>query len=107
MLGAWSGAWAGGPVLPAGGNFAAGAGAISQSGNRLTVDQSTGRAVINWQSFDIGRGAAVQINNGAGATLNRVTGGNLTSILGELRATGAIYLINPQGVIVGSSGVVV
>ncbi len=99
-------AWAGPPALPAGGVYAAGAGTIAQSGSGLTVTQTSRRGVINWRSFDIGAGGSVRIDNGSGATLNRVTGGSLSTILGTLKATGTLYLINPQGVVIGSSGVV-
>ncbi len=43
---------------------------------------------------------AVMFQNGSGATLNRVTGGSLSAIL--LSATGDVYLINPQGIVVTS-----
>jgi len=99
------------PVLPQGGSFKAGvAGAVpfdSSVAGQLTVNQASQRAVIEWQSFSIGAGGKVQINNGSGATLNRVTGGNLSSIMGDLRGTGSVYLINPQGVVIGQGGTVV
>src|SRR6185437_5755249 len=70
------------PVLPQAGSFKAGvAGAVpfdSSVAGQLTVNQASQRAVIEWQSFSIGAGGKVQINNGSGATLNRVTGGNLS-----------------------------
>jgi hypothetical protein len=43
----------------------------------------------------------VALNNGAGATLNRVVDSHPSVIIGHLSATGSVYLINPQGVIVG------
>jgi filamentous hemagglutinin family protein len=43
----------------------------------------------------------VAFNNGAGAKLNRVVGSHPSVIIGHLSATGSVYLINPQGVIVG------
>ncbi|WP_199237588.1 filamentous hemagglutinin N-terminal domain-containing protein, partial [Azospirillum sp. TSH64] len=95
------------PMLPVEGAFVAGRGGISRSGATMTVDQTTARGIIEWKDFSIGQGATVQVNNGAGATLNRVTGGNLSQILGTLKATGSLYLINPQGVVIGDSGVVV
>ncbi|WP_158284113.1 filamentous hemagglutinin N-terminal domain-containing protein, partial [Azospirillum sp. TSO22-1] len=98
---------AGTPALPTGGAFVAGSGTIAQSGAALTVTQTSARGVVTWTDFSIGAGGTVQINNGAGATLNRVTGGNLSEIMGTLRATGTLYLVNPQGVVVGASGVVV
>jgi filamentous hemagglutinin family protein len=95
-------------TLPQGGRFVAGQGSIgAAAGNALTIDQTSARGIIDWHSFSIGPGASVTFQNGAGATLNRVTGGDLSQILGSLRATGSLYLVNPQGVVVGSSGVVV
>jgi filamentous hemagglutinin family protein len=96
------------PPLPAGGQFVAGSGAISGggTGSTLTINQTTTRGVIDWNSFSIGSGRQVTFNNGSGATLNRVTGGNASVILGQLNATGSVYLVNPQGVLVGPGGVV-
>ena len=42
-----------------------------------------------------------------GRPLNRVTGGNLSRIDGDLRGTGSVYLINPQGIVIGPGGKVV
>src|ERR1700733_14077174 len=68
-------------TLPSGGSFASGAGSIVASGNAATVAQSSRQAIINWNSFSIGKGAVVTFQNGSGATLNRVTGAALSSIL--------------------------
>jgi len=94
-------------VLPQGGQYVAGAGTITGQGNTLLVTQpGSTRGVINWNSFSIGNGNTVTIDNGSGATLNRVTGGSPSALLGNLNATGSVYLINPQGVLIGRSGVV-
>jgi filamentous hemagglutinin family protein len=93
--------------VPNGGTFVAGAGSISSSGSTLTVNQSTSRGIINWQGFSIGAGGTVMINNGSGATLNRVIGGNLSEINGKLESTGSVFLINPNGVVVGPGGKVI
>jgi filamentous hemagglutinin family protein len=92
--------------LPTGGNYVAGSGAISSSGSSMQVMQSTSRGIINWDSFSIGAGNRVAFNNGSGATLNRVTGSDLSQIMGNLSATGSIYLINKNGIVIGASGVV-
>jgi filamentous hemagglutinin family protein len=94
------------PPLPSGGNFVAGSGAIGGGGASMTIDQTTSRGVIDWNSFSIGGGRTVTFNNGNGATLNRVTGGDPSVIMGQLNATGSVYLVNPQGVLVGPGGVV-
>lgn len=91
-------------TLPGGGRFVGGTGTIAGNGTSLTINQSSTRGVIDWDSFSIGQGNRVVFDNGNGATLNRVTGGNLSMILGTLSASGSVYLINPQGVVVDSSG---
>ncbi len=92
--------------LPSGGSFTAGFGNISASGNTLTINQSTLRGIINWNNFSIGAGSLVTFQNGAGATLNRVTGGAATTILGQLLASGNIYILNPEGILIGRGATV-
>eukprot|EP01032_Pedospumella_encystans_P016304 gene16304-18604_t len=48
-------------ALPTGGQVAQGTAAISQSAANMAIHQSTARAVVNWQSFDIGKDAKVNI----------------------------------------------
>ena len=93
-------------AMPSGGQVIAGAATINGSGSQTVISQSSDKAIINWTDFSIGQGGEVTFNNGTGATLNRVTGGNLSSINGFLSATGSVYLINPNGVIIGKTGVV-
>ncbi len=91
--------------LPTGGQVTAGQATISApSGNQLLIQQSSPRAIINWQGFSIGEGNSVSFNNGSGATLNRVVSSNPSSIYGNLNATGSVYLINPNGVVIGPTG---
>jgi len=96
-----------GQALPATGSFAAGTGSFSPGPASLTVNQTSARGVIDWNDFSIGAGGSVTFNNGAGATLNRVTGENVSSIAGELDATGSVFLINPNGIVVQAGGKVV
>jgi filamentous hemagglutinin family protein len=96
-----------GGVLPHAGRYAAGAGTIAGQGDALIITQpGSTRGVIDWNSFSIGKGNTVTFDNGSGATLNRVTAGAPSAILGSLNATGSVYLINPQGILVGRSGVI-
>lgn len=96
----------GGGVLPSGGSVVRGQAAITQSGSHMQVQQATKNAVVNWGDFSIGKGASVHFENGSGATLNRVTGSLPSTIDGSLSATGAVYLVNRNGVIVGREGVI-
>ncbi|CAB3789134.1 hypothetical protein LMG27177_02569 [Paraburkholderia fynbosensis] len=80
---------------------------LTRNGTALLVAQpGSTRGVIDWNSFSIGKRNSVMFDNGSGATLNRVTAGSPSAILGSLNATGSVYLINSQGIVVGPSGVV-
>lgn len=71
----------------------------------MTITQESMRAILNWQSFDIGSQAWVNFNHlqgAAAATLNRIAAGaNPTQILGRLTANGQVYLYNQNGIIFG------
>jgi filamentous hemagglutinin family protein len=100
-----------GPSLranPSGGRVVAGEAAFSSSGSTLTIHQGSDRAIIHWQDFSIPGGSTTRFvqPSGASAVLNRVTGGNPSAIHGTLSANGQVYLINPNGILVGSGGVV-
>ena len=92
-------------ALPTGGRIAAGQASLTTSGKQLTVNQGTQRLVINWNSFDIGSGAGVQfVQPGRDSiALNRVAGGNPSMLLGNLSANGQVWLLNPGGVVFGST----
>lgn len=94
-------------TLPTDGAFVAGQGQITANGASMTINQSSARGVIDWRGFSIGSGNSVQFNNGSGATMNRVTGGQMSQIDGHLGATGSVFLINPNGIVVGPGGQVV
>jgi filamentous hemagglutinin family protein len=87
--------------LPTGGTFTAGSGKISTSGNVLTINQNTLKGIIDWNTFSIGSNSSVNFKNGHGATLNVITGVTPSSIFGKLLATGNVYLINPEGILIG------
>lgn len=88
-------------ALPVGGSIAAGTATITQHGSSMQVNQSSQRAVINWQSFNVGSDAQLQFNNGTGSTLNRVTGPDASTVLGRITATGQVIVSNGNGVYFG------
>jgi filamentous hemagglutinin family protein len=55
--------------------------------------------VINWQSFSIGSGGAINFQqpNGSTAVLNVVTTGSVSPIMGVLTQSGTIQLTAPNG----------
>ena len=91
-------------ALPTGGTVAAGQAAIAASGTRMDITQSSQKAIINWQGFDIGSQAQVNFAqpNAAAVALNRVSGPNISRIEGQLTANGQVFLVNPSGVIFGN-----
>ena len=93
---------------PSGEQVIQGQASFSRTGNTLTIKQSTQRAIINWQSFSIDKGELTQFKqpNANAAVLNRVVSGNPTEIFGTLKANGQVFLINPNGIVVGKDGVI-
>jgi filamentous hemagglutinin family protein len=95
--------------LPTGGSVAAGAVAIAApTPTQLNITQTSQSAVVNWQSFSVGQGYAVNIQqpNSTSALLNRVTGHAPSSIAGSITANGQVYLVNPNGIAITSTGTV-
>jgi len=96
-------------ALPTGSNIVDGTITIDGStANQLHINQQTDKGIINWQSFNIDTGELTEFYqpNTSSITLNRVVGGDLSSIMGELKANGQIFLVNPNGVIFGSGSIV-
>ncbi|MBV5339678.1 MAG: filamentous hemagglutinin N-terminal domain-containing protein, partial [Deltaproteobacteria bacterium] len=92
----------GADALPTGGQVAAGQAAISMpSATQMNITQGTNQAIINWNSFGIGRGEAVTIAQPSSQStlLNRVLGNNPSQIFGSLTANGQVFLVNPGGVL--------
>jgi len=71
----------------------------------LTItNQAGGNAVINWNGFSIGINELTRFQQFANlAVLNRVTGSDISSILGSLQSDGRVFLINPNGIVFGAS----
>ena len=91
---------------PVGGQVVAGKADIVQSSpTQLDITQSTKKAIINWGEFSIGEGETTNfIQPGRSSiTLNRVTGGDPSQILGNLTANGNVILLNQNGILFGAN----
>jgi len=94
-------------TLPTGGQVAAGSATIASTSTPqsavMNVNQTSQRAVINWNSFNVGSNATVNFNqpNAQAVILNRVTSGSASVINGAINANGQVILINSSGVTFG------
>lgn len=95
-------------ALPSGANIVSGAAAVSQSNNQMQVNQSSQKAIIRWESFNIGDKASVHFQQPAGGVaLNRINPNQGASqIYGQLTATGKIILVNQAGIHFGPNAYV-
>src|SRR5665213_283117 len=73
---------------PTGGVVSGGSANISSSGNVLTVQQSSSRAVIDWMGFNIAPGETTQFQqpSSSAIALNRVNSTSASHIFGTLTA---------------------
>jgi len=102
-------AWGDASGLPSGANIAGGQVAIATAGNTLDVTAATSRAIVDWNSFNVGAGNIANFNlpDANSAILNRVTSANMPSTLaGSINSNGNVYLVNPSGIIVSSTGMI-
>nr|WP_319493787.1 filamentous haemagglutinin family protein [uncultured Desulfobacter sp.] len=93
-------------ALPSGGAFTNGSGSISsdETAHYLQVNQESDKAIVAWNTFDIGSASTVYFKNGtAGTTLNRIGSSNASKIFGTLNADGNVYLVNTNGVLFGKT----
>ena len=76
---------------------------VSPGPTQTIVNQTTQKALINWNSFSVPAGSSVVFNqpNASALTVNRVTGQDASVIDGALSAKGAVWLLNANGVLFG------
>ena len=87
-------------AVPTGGVVAAGSAAISQTPATTDIVQSSQRAVINWQSFNVGSQQTVELTqpSSSSVALFRVEGSNASQIAGHIDSNGQVILVNSNGV---------
>jgi len=89
---------------PTGGQVVAGTASLATVAGVLTVTQTSARAIITWQDFSLSAGTLARFiqPDAASATLNRVVSGLPSQLDGAIEANGRVYLINPNGIVVGA-----
>lgn len=80
----------------------------------VTVKQTNASAILNWESFNVGKDTTLHFDQSAGTdaqgkngwvVLNRVDDPTArpSQILGKIKAEGSAYVINPNGVVFGGA----
>ena len=79
-------------------------GAIGDLANGATVMPQTD-SIINWETFNIGQSETLNFDTTMAAILNRVTGAQMSEILGKMTQVGAkpLFLVNPNGIHIGGT----
>lgn len=88
---------------PIGGEIISGSVDFSSS-----VITASDKAIIHWQEFSNSPGETTHLilPNSESALLNRVVGSLPSSIMGELMSNGKVFLVNPNGVLIGRDALI-
>ncbi|WP_145928660.1 filamentous hemagglutinin N-terminal domain-containing protein, partial [Termitidicoccus mucosus] len=89
------------------GNVVAGDATFNHQDNYTGIRASDG-AIIEYDKFNIPEGYTVEFiqPHELARVLNRVTGADPSSLLGNLRANGIVYFVNPAGIYFGKNAVI-
>src|SRR3546814_7808502 len=91
--------------LPTGGIILGGIGGITTDGaGGMPINQIDPRAVITWDTFDVGLDATVVFNQAIGdIALNQIMDVDPSHIFGTITAPGTIFLLNQNGIVFGET----
>jgi len=94
-------------ALPSSHNTIAGSADINQQQNQMHV-QASDRTILEWNSFNIGQKELLQfvLPSANSAILNRVAGKEASELLGQLLSNGKVYLLNPNGILIGKDAII-
>ncbi|MDM0087380.1 MULTISPECIES: filamentous haemagglutinin family protein [unclassified Variovorax] len=78
------------------------------------IEQTDEKAILNWESFNVGRNTTVKFDQKGGAkadgtngwiALNRINdpSGKPSQIAGQIQADGAVYIVNRNGIVFNGS----
>ncbi len=69
----------------------------------MNLNHHVDRAVLDWQSFDIGKNTTVNFNqlSASSLTVNNINQASASQIFGQLNANGRVFLINQNGILFG------
>ncbi len=85
---------------------------VKNGRTKVTIKQTQQQALLHWDTFNVGNKTTLNFDQTAGGkdvgqwiAFNKINdpSGNPTQILGNIKANGQVYVINPNGVIFGST----
>ena len=76
---------------------------VSSNGTQMTIQQSSAVTELQFNLFNIDANQQVEFiqPNAQSLAINRITGGQPSQLLGQLKANGQIFLLNSAGIIFG------
>lgn len=88
---------------PNNGQFIIGKGSFSLNENDLTIKTQSQNSIIEWESFSLAENESAHFIQPSvnAAILNRVNGNQCSEILGKINSNGKVYLLNPNGILIG------
>ena len=95
-------------AAPAGEHVVSGEATFTRDGSLTLITTSTPKTIVNYSSFDIGRGETVRIDQPSSRAmiLNNVLSTDPTQIDGMLSSNGQVWIANPVGVFFGDQAIV-
>ena len=94
-------------AAPMGGTVVGGAATITQynGGATTVVRQSTNKAVINWESFNLAANEGISFSGPSGDSviLNRVLDSKPSTIAGQIWGNATVFIVNPNGIVFSAS----
>ncbi len=73
------------------------------SGNNMTIQQGSDKAVLDWQKFNVGVENSVKFEQPSSSSiaLNNIHQADASKIMGTISANGQVYLVNQNGFVFG------
>ena len=77
--------------------------AASISGQNMTIHQSSDKAILDWQKFNVGVENSVHFEqpSTSAVALNNIHQADASKIMGTISANGQVYLVNQNGFVFG------
>ncbi|MGN7831444.1 filamentous hemagglutinin family protein [Pseudoxanthomonas sp. 22568] len=75
---------------------------VADGKTTVTIEQTADKAILNWESFNVGRNTTVDFKQDAAwSVLNRINDPSArpSQIQGQIKADGTVFLINRNGVV--------